>query len=216
MIASLPTGGIAVLVIAEMKVGGTLPEDLGQRCAEAEELCLYDLELTGAVPASLGKCAKLKELLLNGNQLEGPIPDDLGQCRELVALQLECNKLSGGVPASLGSCTKLKGLRLHMNQLEGPVPVAELAALTALKELNLTGRDDDDDEGGLFNEGLTITASGAQELREALTLTLSNPVPNLKPNTLALALAVAVALALALANPSPKPNRRSSEKPWRP
>ena len=101
-----------------------------------------------------------------------------------------------------------------MNQLEGPVPVVELAALTALEELNLTGRDDDDDEGGLFNEGLTITASGAQELREALTL--SNPVPNLKPNTLALALAVALALALALANPSPKPNRRSSEKPWRP
>ena len=103
-----------------------------------------------------------------------------------------------------------------MNQLEGPVPVVELAALTALEELNLTGRDDDDDEGGLFNEGLTITASGAQELREALTLTLSNPVPNLKPNTLALALAVALALALALANPSPKPNRRSSKKPWRP
>ena len=112
LIASLPTGGIAVLVIAEMKVGGTLPEDLGQRCAEAEELCLYDLELTGAVPASLGKCAKLKELLLNGNQLEGPIPDDLGQCRELVALQLECNQLSGGVPASLGSCTKLKESRV--------------------------------------------------------------------------------------------------------
>ena len=101
-----------------------------------------------------------------------------------------------------------------MNQLEGPVPVAELAALTALEELNLTGRDDDDDEGGLFNEGLTITASGAQELREALTLTLSNPVPNLKPNTLALALALA--LALVLANPSHKPNRRSSKKPWRP
>ena len=58
-----------------------------------------------------------------------------------------------------------------MNQLEGPVPVAELAALTALEELNLTGRDDDDDEGGLFNEGLTITASGAQELREALPKT---------------------------------------------
>ena len=170
----MPTGGIAVLVIAEMKVGGTLPEDLGQRCAEAEELCLYDLELTGAVPASLGKCAKLKELLLNENQLTGPIPDDLGQCRELVALQLECNKLSGGVPASLGSCTKLKGLRLHMNQLEGPVPVAELAALTALEELNLTGRmddDDDEEEGGLSNEGLTITASGAQELREALPKT---------------------------------------------
>ena len=103
-----------------------------------------------------------------------------------------------------------------MNQLEGPVPVVELAALTALEELNLTGRDDEEDEGGLFNEGLTITASGAQELREALILTRSNPVPNLKPNTLALALALAPVLALVLANSSHKPNRRSSKKPWRP
>ena len=51
-------------------------------------MCLHDLELTGAVPASLGKCAKLKKLLLDWNQLEGPIPDDLGQCHELVYLQV--------------------------------------------------------------------------------------------------------------------------------
>ena len=45
-------------------------------------------QLTGGVPASLGKCAKLKTLMLQQNQLEGPIPDELGQCGELEVLDL--------------------------------------------------------------------------------------------------------------------------------
>ena len=48
-----------------------------------EELYLNENQLTGGVPASLGKCAKLKMLSLFMNQLEGPIPDELGQCGAL-------------------------------------------------------------------------------------------------------------------------------------
>ena len=61
------------------------------------------------------------------------------------------------MPASLGKCAKLKVLGLHENQLVGAVPAAELAALTALTALGLHK-----------NEGLTITASGAQALKKAL------------------------------------------------
>ena len=61
------------------------------------------------------------------------------------------------MPASLGKCAKLKNLSLYENQLEGAVPAAELAKLTALEVLVL-----------YQNEGLTITASGAQALKEAL------------------------------------------------
>jgi Leucine-rich repeat (LRR) protein len=109
------------------------------------------------VPASLGKCAKLKHLRLEANQLEGAVPDELGQCGKLEGLDLQENQLTGGVPASLGKCSKLKHLRLEANQLEGAVPATELAKLTALEMLVL-----------FRNEGLTITASGAQELKEAL------------------------------------------------
>jgi len=109
------------------------------------------------VPASLGKCAKLKTLLLSTNQLTGPIPDELGQCGALEWLILQQNQLTGGVPVSLGKCAKLQRLALDANQLEGTVPATELAALTALTDLYL-------DE----NEGLTITASGAQALKKAL------------------------------------------------
>ena len=122
-----------------------------------ETLDLSTNQLTGGVPASLGKYAKLKTLQLFKNQLNGPIPDELGQCGELETLSLSDNQLSGGVPASLGQCAKLKRLALHANQLKGAVPVTELAALTGLVVLALHE-----------NEGLTITASGAQALKEAL------------------------------------------------
>jgi len=96
-------------------------------------------------------------LTLYGNQLKGAIPDALGQCGALEELQLQQNQLTGGVPASLGKCAKLKALYLQANQLEGAVPATELAALTGLTELSLR-----------HNEGLTITASGAQALKQAL------------------------------------------------
>ena len=61
------------------------------------------------------------------------------------------------MPASLGKCGKLKLLLLNKNQLEGVVPATELAALTGLTQLALHE-----------NEGLTIIASGAQGLKQAL------------------------------------------------
>ena len=60
------------------------------------------------------------------------------------------------MPASLGKCIKLKDLILSENQLEGAVPASELAKLTALAQLGLHE-----------NEGLTITASGKQEIERA-------------------------------------------------
>ena len=90
------------------------------------------------------------------NQLEGSIPDELGDCAALLSLQLHVNKLTGGVPASLGKCTKLECLELQENQLTGAVPASELAKLTALGELKLVP-----------NTGLTITASGKQEIERA-------------------------------------------------
>jgi hypothetical protein len=147
---------LKTLILWGNKLEGSVPDELGQ-CGKLEDLELNENQLTGGVPASLGKCAKLKRLLLYTNQLEGPIPDELGQCGALEDLELNENQLTGGVPASLGKCAKLKGLLLHENQLEGAVPVTELAKLTALEALDL-----------FSNEGLTITASGAQALKEAL------------------------------------------------
>ena len=157
LVEALPATGLKTLGVSGMKAGGALPEAVADKCVGAEHVALIDLGLTGGVPASFGKCAKLKKLWLYVNQLEGPIPDALGQCGALDWLELRQNQLTGGVPASLGKCAKLKRLMLHENQLEGAVPATELAALTALEALALHQ-----------NEGLTITASGAQAIKKAL------------------------------------------------
>ena len=180
LVDALPARGLKVLDVAGMQVGGALPAALFEKCAEAEYVALAVSGLTGGIPASVGKCTKAKTLFLHGNQLEGSIPEELGECASIENLQLsknmltgsipsslgKCtklnklllqqNKLSGCVPASLGKCTELTMLNLHENQLEGAVPASELAKLTALAQLAL-------DE----NEGLTITASGTQEIERA-------------------------------------------------
>ena len=157
LVEALPARGLKILGVADMQVGGALPEAVVDKCVGAEYVKLQGLGLTGSVPVSLGKCAKLKGLILYANQLTGPIPDELGQCGALELLQLDENQLTGGVPASLGKCANLKVLLLQTNQLEGAVPATELAALTGLTDLYLHE-----------NEGLTITASGAQGLKQAL------------------------------------------------
>ena len=157
LVEALPATGLKTLAVAQMKVGGALPEAVGDKCAGAEFIALNSLGLTGGVPASLGKCTKLKKLFLYENQLEGPIPEELGQCGVLELLYLRDNQLTGGVPASLCKCANLKELLLQTNQLEGAVPATALAALTGLTQLALQE-----------NEGLTITASGAQAIKQAL------------------------------------------------
>ena len=112
LVDALPAHGLKTLAVASMRVGGALPEAVFEKCAGAEIVMLYQLALTGGVPASVGKCTKLRVLILKGNKLEGGIPDEIGRCVELEYVELQQNKLSrgGGVPASLASCTKLKRL----------------------------------------------------------------------------------------------------------
>jgi hypothetical protein len=180
LIEALPARGLKTLGIGNMQVGGALPEALGDKCKDAELVALNNMGLTGGVPASLGKCTKLKMLMLSSNQLNGSISDELGQCGELEVLKLQQNQLTGGVPASLGKCAKLTTILLFQNQLEGPIP-DELGQCGELVELDLSTNQL---TGGVpaslgkctklkmlqlrANEGLTTTASGEQELKEAL------------------------------------------------
>ena len=57
LVEALPARGLKTLGIANMQVGGALPEAVGDKCAGAELVALYEMGLTGGLPASLGKCA---------------------------------------------------------------------------------------------------------------------------------------------------------------
>ena len=97
---------------------------------------LYNNELTGPIPESLGNIFLLTLLDLDTNKLTGPIPESLGSLAQLFYINLDTNKLSGPIPESLGSLSELGELSLYNNRLTGPIPES-LGSLFQLFYLDL-------------------------------------------------------------------------------
>jgi hypothetical protein len=114
---------------------GPIPAELG-RLGALDALFLENNQLSGPIPAELGQLGALTWLTLDCNQLSGPIPTELGQLGGLEHLYLNENELSGAIPVELGQLGALTCLLLEKNQLSGAIP-AELGQLGALKVLNL-------------------------------------------------------------------------------
>ncbi|KAK6133988.1 hypothetical protein DH2020_032264 [Rehmannia glutinosa] len=75
-------------------------------------LLLQDNNISGPIPAELGKLPKLKELDLSNNLLTGEIPSSLSQLKSLQYLRLNNNSLTGAIPMALGNLTQLTFLVL--------------------------------------------------------------------------------------------------------
>jgi hypothetical protein len=98
---------------------GVTTDDRGQ----VTQLVLDGNNLTGSLPAELGKLDSLTRLALNRNGLTGSIPTELGSLPNLSIIGLARNSLSGSVPAELGNLTGLTRLSLHDNTaLSGALP----------------------------------------------------------------------------------------------
>ena len=104
------------------------------------ELNLSENDLSGSIPAELGKLTELEWLDLTDNGLKGQIPPELGFLINLEALYLDSNQLSGPIPPELGNLTNLLSLFLSNNRLEGPIP-SELGKLSKLEGLALWGNE---------------------------------------------------------------------------
>jgi uncharacterized membrane protein YgcG len=68
-----------------------------------------------AYPSSLSQTS----IRLFNNQLDGPIPESLGQCKGLQWIALSSNKLQGRVPVSLLELERLSYFYVNNNELEG-------------------------------------------------------------------------------------------------
>uniref|UniRef100_K3ZPT6 Leucine-rich repeat-containing N-terminal plant-type domain-containing protein n=3 Tax=Setaria TaxID=4554 RepID=K3ZPT6_SETIT len=75
--------------------------------------------------------------MLFENNLTGSIPSSLGNLKSLMNLELQKNALSGAIPASLGNIKTLQFLRLNGNMLTGKLPqeILSLVAVGNLSEL---------------------------------------------------------------------------------
>lgn len=114
---------------------GPLPTSLGN-LANLQNLFLYSNQLTGQIPPELGSLTNLSHLDLHVNQLTGSIPVQLGNLSNLLALVLYKNQLTGPIPTQIGSLTSLSQLDLSTNQLTGPIPT-QIGNMTNLQSLSL-------------------------------------------------------------------------------
>ncbi|KAH9739555.1 protein NSP-INTERACTING KINASE 1 [Citrus sinensis] len=85
-------------------------------------LLLQNNNITGPIPAEIGRLTKLQTLDLSNNFFTGEIPSSLGHLRSLQYMRFNNNSLSGAFPTSLASMTQLIFLDLSYNNLSGPVP----------------------------------------------------------------------------------------------
>ena len=91
-------------------------------------------QLSGSIPAVIGRLSHLIRLVIDDNQITGPIPPEIGYLTHLTTLDLDRNRLTGPIPPELGNLTKLERLDLTGNQLSGPIP-PQLGNLAALRTL---------------------------------------------------------------------------------
>ena len=128
---------VSKLELYENQLTGSLPAELG-RLTQLQRLELFHHQLTGAIPPELGQLTQLQYLDLSSNQLTGAIPVELSQLTQLQSLYLSHNQLMGGIPPELGQLTRLGLLWLQDNQLTGAIPV-ELGQLSQMTWLSLDG-----------------------------------------------------------------------------
>ena len=101
------------------------------------ELILSQNQLSGEMPAVLGRLTDLEWLSLWGNQLQGEIPPTIGSLDNVHTLSIWANQLRGSIPVELGDMASLEWAALGINQLTGPIP-PELGNLANATHLDFT------------------------------------------------------------------------------
>lgn len=96
-------------------------------------LDLYNNNLVGTVPSSLGELTKLRKLKLMNNDLSGTFPDIWSDLEVLEFIDLSNNNFTGVMPSSLGSLLKLNTLYIENNNMDGEL----LASIGTLPLLNV-------------------------------------------------------------------------------
>lgn len=132
-------------------LSGKLPETWATKVVD---VVLFDNQITGRMPAMIGKLTSLVYLLLESNKLTGIIPSELGYLQHVQRLELNDNLLTGRIPTEVGKLTSLESktwhkdvetewlpveareFHLQSNRLSGSLP-SQLSLLQRFNSINL-------------------------------------------------------------------------------
>ncbi len=128
---------VGVISLPRRNLSGTIPAELG-RLSGLTRLILHSNSLTGSIPSEIGNLTNLQDLILHNNSLSGNFPN-LSRLSRLKKLWLSGanNRIGqgGGIPTWLNNLTGLEELNLWGNEIGGTIP--NLSRLSNLKLLKL-------------------------------------------------------------------------------
>ena len=126
-------GHVRGLHLAENNLTGEIPAEIGKLTA-LEFLDLSWNQLNGSIPEEIGNFKNLRYFSLSQNQLNSTIPESIGNLSELQTLSIDNSKINGLIPESVGNLSALEYLNLGNNQLSGSIPES-IGKLTSLHDL---------------------------------------------------------------------------------
>jgi hypothetical protein len=130
---------LRILDLSGNAFSGAIPGSLFTASSALQELYLSRNVFSGGVPPQLALLGALTRLELQHNALAGPLPR-LGAMRSLVHLDVSGNALSGSPLAAPGTLPpSLWSVAARNNSFSGTLSAAALAALPAVRVLDLTG-----------------------------------------------------------------------------
>ena len=92
-------------------------------CRQLQQLYLFNNELTGSIPQSLGNLSKLEELDLDSNHLTGDIPKEMSNLLCLKILSFFVNNLTASIPSGIFNISSLQSISLSANDLYRNLPM---------------------------------------------------------------------------------------------
>ncbi|XP_044362007.1 LRR receptor-like serine/threonine-protein kinase EFR [Triticum aestivum] len=136
---------LEALSLYENQLHGAIPNTIGNFSRSLTKLYLGRNNLLGKLPPSIGNLGSLFSLVLEDNNLTGTNAQWIGKLTQLQILSLQANSFIGTLPSSLGQLTQLTYLDLGNNKLGGPIP----PALGNLKQLSLLDLGQNNLEGNI-------------------------------------------------------------------
>ncbi|XP_024392526.1 uncharacterized protein [Physcomitrium patens] len=125
------------LNLSNMNLTGTLPADLG-RLKNLVNISLDLNNFTGVLPAEIVTLLMLQYVNISNNRFNGAFPANVSRLQSLKVLDCFNNDFSGSLPDDLWIIATLEHLSLGGNYFEGSIP-SQYGSFPALKYLGLNG-----------------------------------------------------------------------------